>query len=1066
MRRRDSPPLALVALFVFGSGFAALPAQTAWFRLFRAVFGASTAAHAAVVACFLGGLGLGASFFGRRADRAANPLALYAALEAGAALATALTPLAIGALERPYHALASAVALGASSRTTLRLAIAAVVIGVPTFLMGGALPAVFRAVESDEDRARRRVGWLYGVNTLGALLGACSATFVVLERLGNRGTAWLAASVGLAVAAAALLAARRPREQPVEGTDDALDLGCVGAAPEIGTRRLASACMAAAVAGFTFGLLELVWYRMLAPLLGGSTYTFGLILALALAGTGAGGVAYGVLRRRAGVALASVAAVSALEALAIVAPLAAGDRVALLALATRGLGDVGFGALAAVWAGLAALVVAPAALVAGYQLPLLVGLAGEGRSAAGRESGAVLAWNAAGNVVGALAGGLVLVPAMGAVASWRLAAAAVAVLAVACATPALRGRGPRRSALVAAVVLVGTLPLVLAPGPTAAWRHQPIGVGAVPRSFPSAVARHDYLNAVRRALVWERDGRESAIGISSQDGDALLVNGKSDGNVRTDAPTQAMGGLIPATLHPAPRLALVIGFGTGSTAGWLAQVPGIERVDVIELEPAVLELARRGPAATQDVLANPRVRLIFADAREALLELPDRYDVIFSEPSNPYRAGVASLFSVDFFRAVAARLAPGGLFAEWLQVYDLDRASVRSVYATLGAAFAHVETWETQLATDLLLIASATPIVHDAARLEARVAAEPLRRALDLVWGVDGLAGFYTGFVGDESFSRALVASAPAAAPVNSDDLNVLEFAAARSLARRESLTIAELRASAAALGAGRPALLLAVDWASVAERRRARALAEEGDLAAVLAASDPGPAGEAQAAARHQARLAYRRGDLARAAWLWPGFGVTGAPPLSPDRLPPIDRVVVAELLASQADPRAREWIEELAAERAATAECLWTVLAASRHDGGGVGAHGLEALRLARSDPWVPRSLLLRALSALYTESTRDPALARRLFDALAEPFAARILEDTRITLRAQVGLAADFAGLCVAALAPLEPWPPWSRELLDERRRCYEERGDPRFGRARADLAAFDAEAGARR
>jgi spermidine synthase len=1060
MRHRDSPPLALVALLVLASGFAALLDQTAWFRLFRGVFGASTAAHAAVVACFLAGLGLGARHFGRRVDRAPNALALYARLEGQAALAAALTPVAIALAERPYHALAASFALGEVPRTVLRLAITALVLGVPTFLMGGTLPAAIRAVASDDDGARRRVGWLYGANTLGALGGVCAATFVVLEWLGNRATAWLGAAVGVAVALVSWLVARRLGD-PSAGIDAAVEPARAGNGPEGRSQRVASACAAAALAGLAFGLLELVWYRMLAPLLGGSTYTFGLILALALAGTGVGGLAYGVVRRRATVTLASVALVSALEAVAIAAPLAAGDRLAVLALATRGLGDAGFGVLVLVWSGLAALIVVPAALVAGYQFPLLVALAGEGRREAGSESGAVFAWNAAGNVVGALGGGLVLVPLLGAVPSWRVAAAVVMALGAASAALALRESGLRERVRMLATLgaLACGAVLVASPGPSAAWRHQPIGVGAVPRVFPSVVARHDYLNAVRRALVWERDGRESAIGISSQDGDALLVNGKSDGNIRTDAPTQAMGGLIPAALHPAPRLALVIGFGTGSTAGWLAQVPGIERVDVVELEPEVLEVARRGPAATHDVLANPRVRLIFADAREALRQLPDRYDVIFSEPSNPYRAGVASLFSLDFFHAVADRLAPGGIFAEWLQVYDLDRATVRSVYATLGAAFASVETWETQIATDLLLVASAAPLVHDEARLAARAASEPFRRALDVVWGVDGLAGLYTGFVADARFTRALVSSASTPPPINTDDLNVLEFAAARNLARRDALTVAEVRASAASLGAARPEGVLGLDWTHVAELRQARALAEEGDPAAAGAgASVPGgPLAEA----RRQARLAYARGDLARASWLWPGFTTAIEPPLEPGTLPPIDRVLVAELLASQADARAREWIDGLAGERPATAECLWTILAAARRERAAVAAHGLEALRLLRGDPWVHRPLVLRTLSALYTEATRDPAFGRAFFDTLSEPFAVRILEDTRITLRAQVGLSSDFAGLCGEALAPLEPWPPWNRELLEARRRCYEESADARLTRARADLVSFDAE-----
>ena len=136
------------------------------------------------------------------------------------------------------------------------------------------------------------------------------------------------------------------------------------------------------------------------------------------------------------------------------------------------------------------------------------------------------------------------------------------------------------------------------------------------------------------------------------------MNGKIDGNSRTDAPTQVMGGLIGAALHREPRRALVIGLGTGSTAGWLAAVPSIERVDVVELEPVIRHVAELCAPVNENVLASPKVRVVTGDAREYLLTSREKYDVIFSEPSNPYRAGISSLFTEEFYRAARGRLAP------------------------------------------------------------------------------------------------------------------------------------------------------------------------------------------------------------------------------------------------------------------------------------------------------------------------------------------------------------------------------------------------------------------------
>ena len=156
-----------------------------------------------------------------------------------------------------------------------------------------------------------------------------------------------------------------------------------------------------------------------------------------------------------------------------------------------------------------------------------------------------------------------------------------------------------------------------------------------------------------------------------------------------------MRGLLGALSHPNPRRALVIGLGTGSTAGWLGAVPSIERVDVVELEPLILEVARACAPVNHDVLNNPKVHITIGDARETLLTTRDRYDVIASEPSNPYRAGIASLFTQEYYRAAADRLTDDGVFVQWVQAYEIDTPTLRTIYATLASVFPQVETWHT-----------------------------------------------------------------------------------------------------------------------------------------------------------------------------------------------------------------------------------------------------------------------------------------------------------------------------------------------------------------------------------
>ncbi|RMH18789.1 MAG: spermidine synthase, partial [Acidobacteria bacterium] len=202
-----APAASRVALLVFGSGFCALVYQVAWLRLLRLVFGASTVSSAAVLAIFMGGLGLGSLILGRRADRHPRPLAFYANLELGIALAAAASPLLILLIRSIYVALGGTAGLGLTLGTGLRLLLAALVLGLPTYLMGGTLPAVARAVERRRDRGRRLVALLYGANTLGAVTGALASTFVALELLGIRTSIWAAAVLNLAVAGAAHLLA-------------------------------------------------------------------------------------------------------------------------------------------------------------------------------------------------------------------------------------------------------------------------------------------------------------------------------------------------------------------------------------------------------------------------------------------------------------------------------------------------------------------------------------------------------------------------------------------------------------------------------------------------------------------------------------------------------------------------------------------------------------------------------------------------------------------------------------------------------------------------------------------
>lgn len=1005
-----------VALLLFASGFCALVYQTAWLRMLRLVFGASTASSAAVLAIFMGGLGFGGLVLGRIADRRGSPLRFYGALEAGIALAAALSPWLVALVQKVY------VALGGSG-SVVRLLLSALVLGVPTFLMGGTLPALARAVEQASDAGRRRTGLLYALNTLGAVAGALVTTFWSLEHLGIRTTVWAAALLNLAVAAVAWLS-RTSAAEPSEET----------AEPRGGF----FVPLAAGVVGFAFLLMELVWYRMLAPLLGGSSYTFGLILAMALLGIGLGGLLYGAGPRQLRPTLAGFAATCSLEALALALPFALGDRLAILAVFLRPLAGAGFLPLVLGWTLVTAIVVLPAAIVAGYQFPLLIALLGPGRKRVGREVGTTYAANTVGAIAGSIAGGFGLLPLLSAPGVWRLVTALLLLLALTAAALSLRReRSWKRLALPLGIALAGAL-LASAPGPTAFWRHSPIGAGRVAGGWSGPNDLRDALNRQRRGIIWERDGVESSVAIDVTRETAFLVNGKADGSARADAPTQIMGGLVGAMLHPDPRRALVIGLGTGSTAGWLAAVPSMERVDVVELEPAVVKVAELLAPVNLDALRSPKVRLMIGDGREILLTTPERYDILFSEPSNPYRAGIASLFTREFYEAVRDRLRPGGIFLQWLQGYEADAEVVGTVYATLGAVFPAVETWEIN-SGDLLLVATREPLAHDVDRVRVRAGQPPYEEALLRTWGVAGAEGFYTGYIGSPQFARAVARRQRVR--LSTDDRPVLEFGFARNLGRSGLFHVEDLVSLVRSRGEDRPAARGApLDWGLVGELRQARRLAW-GD-------SVGGKGRDPEAELRRLARVAYSDVDLKEACGRW--FAQPAAPFTYPDLL------LTSECLASTGDLRAPGHAARLRKRHPVDADLVLAIW----HDQAGRTAeavrHLLAAFQGARRDPWVSIPLLDRVLSLASGVASRDPGSAAALFGALDEPFAVGMADQARLRLRLELTWLLKKG--CAEALAPFEPHPPWEDLFLAQRARCYREADHPLARRARADLAEY--------
>jgi spermidine synthase len=1045
-----------VALLLFGSGCSALIYQTAWMREFRLIFGASTAASAAVLAIFVGGLGLGGLVLGPRADRHPRPILYYSQLEAIVAVSAALTPLVLTIVQYVYFSMGGTLSLGTAGGTILRLLLSTVVLAVPTFLMGGTLPAAARGVTRGSDARRQDVAMLYALNTIGAVVGCVASTFYLLEIFGTRSTLWLAAALNIIV----VVLARQVDRTAIETEPEELRTPATLAAQAPTWFLL----VASGVVGFAFFLMELVWYRMLGPLLGGSVFTFGLILAVALVGIGIGGLLYSLVGVNRPASLAGLATSCLLEAAAIALAFALGDRIAVLALVLLPLGQAAFGALIAGWTIIAVIVVLPAAIIAGYQFPQLIALFGRGRDNLGRQIGLAYAANTLGAIAGSLAGGFLVLPLLSAPGAWRFAALSLVALGIAAAALSISVRlkantatGDATTAVVSGLSRTSALHRIVAPavlaavtillltvtGPTAVWRHSGIASGTAGiTTITSPQDLRRWMSAQRSFVEWQADGFESSVALSvASGGYAFVVNGKADGSARVDAGTQVMLALIGSILHPNPKRSLVIGLGTGSSAGWLGAVPSMERVDVVELEPIVLEVARQSHAVNQDVLNNPKVHVRIGDAREVLLTTSQTYDLIASEPSNPFRAGIASLFTQEYYRAASARLTDDGLFLQWLQAYGVDAAAVRTVYATMGSVFPSVETWQTR-GGDIVLVGTKRAPVYDLQRIAARIEEEPYTSALRVAWRSSGLPGFFGRYLAGDRLARA-IGSAPGV-QINTDDRNIVEFGFARSLGRDYQM-VSQIRALAREVGATRPPVdSTALDWAAV-EMAWVSQIAAEGGVIQLNPQASPSDRIRQRALIHY-----YREDNLEAARVVW---AQQSEPPADQNEV-----AMVADIQATAGAPEAVSTIERLREFHAGEADVMLAELRFAQRDYDGAATALERAFATFRRDPWALPRFTQKGVARAQLLGASNPGVAQRMIAALREPFAVKVADHRRRVAVAFLTSNVDFKALCADAIGALEPNVPWSGDFLALRRDCYAETGSTRLAAATRELNEY--------
>jgi spermidine synthase len=784
---------AVLGLCFFLSGATGLVYQIVWLRMLGLIFGHTVHAITAVLAAFMAGLALGSFVFARSVGRLRHLIAAYGWLEVAIGVYCALIPILLWLASAVQLGLQGALGLSLGTFMIVQFLIVFLLLLVPTTLMGGTLPVLSQALATEKADLARRVGLLYAVNTFGAVLGVALAGYVLLPAFGNRITIGIAALGNLTVGTLAIAWSHRssvpavdtesqpsraePRAQPASrpGRKRRVTAPEPRPAPPPQVPRLGVwlTVAALAVSGAVSMIYEVTWTRALTLVIGSSTYAFSAMLLAFLVGIAGGSALYSALWGARRATPATFATLQGALALAVAAVLLLFEQIPVFFLTVLGAADSpAMLPLVQVLVSVCALL--PSTLLIGATFPCAVAVAAHDPRRVGKDVGDIYALNTVGAIVGVGVVGFALIPLLGVHASIKigivvnLAVAAALLLAPPRAQVAWGGAA---AALIVAALVIFVPPWdqrVMASGPAI---YAPSFIGETGAGGIGALLR-------KAPVVFYRDGPSATVTVEKEGKDlSLRSNGKVEAStLPADMPTQLMLAHLPLLIHPDPKEVLVIGLGSGITVGAAAH-HAVRQIDVIEIEPAMVEAASLFAGANGDVVHNARVRITVADGRNFLRTRPTRYDVIISQPSNPWIGGLASLFSVEFFNLARQRLNPGGVMAQWLQGYNLLPEDMQMVVRTFRSVFPATTVWKTATG-DYLLIGRPEPTPLDLGRLRARYESSAAVREDLAGIGIRSWAGILGFFMLDEEGAARLAAGGE----LNTDDRLPLEFRAPRGL--------------------------------------------------------------------------------------------------------------------------------------------------------------------------------------------------------------------------------------------------------------------------------------------
>ncbi len=838
---------------LFFSGFLGLVYEFCWGKRLGIVLGNSGEAHSIVLATFMGGLAFGAFVFGKRADSSQRPLMLYGLLELGVGVYALFFPAILEVLHALY--LSAAPALPAFPRNVLRLVCAGLALLPPTVLMGGTLPAMTKAVATGLASMKQDLSRLYACNSFGAAMGCLLAGVVMVPERGLLVTERTAAGFSILLAVAALVLGFRKVTVSGEVTSNEPK-----AAPA-NRALIRAALMVTALTGFTSMVYELTWIRVLSSVLGGTAYSFTLILTAFIVGISLG--SFWLSRReQTEASLAKTLTwlqVGLIAAVCLTMPWY--TRVPFWSVRMNFI----LGHTIDSWPVfqtltflLAAVVIVPPAFFLGACFPASARLAMASFEGSGQSLGKAYVFNTVGTVLGSLSGGLLLMPLVGLEGCLAVGLLCNA-LGVWVSARVSMDAGPWRVLMAPSALGLALLMVVLNHG----WALS-VANSRRAREFDEAPATLDrfQMSTLKRTVLLHQDDVFSSVVVSELKSHKMLrINGKVDASNGLDMETQLFLGLVGPTLRPVKR-ALVVGMGSGVTAAALLAFPDAE-IDVVEISSAVLAGARYFSVENDNVLNNPRCHVYHEDARSFVALSKTQYDLIVSEPSNPWVAGVSELFTKEFYQTLSSHLKPDGLFVQWIHSYESNESLVKLVVRTVRSVFPFGSTWLGP--TDLVLVASRQAIAEDFSGVAERMKVP----AVAAVFQRMQIAGVHA-FFGQQLQSDRSQKDFAGEGPLNTDDHNLLEYGSPIGyfLGKVYLLPEDQLRPQFADdLASVRLQAVFPIGAAEAEARFRAMRdeNRREADVMRALAEAWYGLAPESEAAALAVARAALRQQDFQR---------------------------------------------------------------------------------------------------------------------------------------------------------------------------------------------------------